>query len=514
MIARRSFLKGVAASAAALAASEPCGAATKTERPNVVFILADDIGYGDVCCYGATKVKTPNIDRIAIEGLRFTDAHSTASVCTPTRYSFMTGKYAWRNRAGDHILSGVAPLSIDPSIATTPSILRQAGYKTGIVGKWHLGLGTAEQPVDYGSDIKPGPLDVGFEYAFFFPATGDRVPCVYIEGRRVVGFDPSDPIRVSYTEKVGDDPTGADHPEQLKMKADRSHSQTIVNGISRIGYMSGGKSARWVDEDMADTLTGKAVAFIEQSKDRPFFLYFAPNDIHEPMAPNPRFKGTSACGTRGDVIHELDWSVGEILAALDRLDLARNTLVVFTSDNGGAIKDTYDDGTNSLHARQAPNGILRGEKASLYEGGHRVPFIARWPGRIKAGTTSDALIGLIDMMATFAAVAKREMPTAAGPDSFNVLPALLGENRKTPVRDHLVLQINGAEPLGLRQGPWKLVTRRPAGKGDAGGLSNAELYNLAEDLGEKNNLAAKYPDKVREMMSLLNQVRENGRSQP
>lgn len=510
MIARRSFLKRVAAGAAAMAASKSYGTTTATERPNVIFILADDVGYGDVGCYGAEKVNTPNIDRIAAEGVRFTDAHSTASVCTPTRYSFMTGQYAWRNQAGDHILSGVAPLAIDTAMPTTPSILRQAGYTTGLVGKWHLGLGTKERPVDYNGDIEPGPLDVGFDHAFFFPATGDRVPCVYIENRRVAGLDPSDPIRVSYAEKVGDEPTGMERPDLLKMKADRSHSQTIVNGISRIGYMSGGKSARWVDEDMADTLTNSAVAFIEQNKDRPFFLYFAPNDIHEPMAPNQRFKGTSACGTRGDAIHQLDWSVGQILSALDRLGLASNTLVVFASDNGGAIKDTYDDGTNALQARQPPNGALRGEKSSLYEGGNRIPFAAKWPDRIEAGKTSDALIGLVDMMAAFAAVAGQEIPGDAAPDSFNVLPALIGDSSGPPIRDHLVVQTNGAEPLGLRQGPWKLVTRRGSGRAP----DTAELYNLSQDLAEKNNVAAQYPEKLEEMIALLQKVRERARSRP
>jgi hypothetical protein len=230
---RRSFLKGIVAGTAVMSAAGTSEAKENAGIPNIVFILADDIGYGDLCCYGATKVKTPNMDRIATEGVRFTDAHSTASVCTPTRYSFITGQYAWRNRGGDHILSGVAPLAINTSMASTPSLLRKAGYATGIVGKWHLGLGTEEHPVDYNSDIRPGPLDVGFDYAFFFPATGDRVPCVYVENRRVVGLDPADPIRVSYGENVGGDPTGLDHPEMLKMKADKSHSQTIVNGISR-----------------------------------------------------------------------------------------------------------------------------------------------------------------------------------------------------------------------------------------------------------------------------------------
>ncbi len=503
---RRDFIKGLGAGIAALTAPGTARAAAKPDRPNIIFILSDDIGFGDLTCYGATKVKTANLDRLASQGVRFSDAHSTASVCTPTRYSFMTGQYAWRNPLGNHILSGVAPLAIDPSRATTPSLLKQAGYTTGLVGKWHLGLGTEDRPVDYNQDIRPGPLDVGFDYAFFFSATGDRVPCVYIEDRRVVGLDPNDPIRVSYKEKVGDDPTGLEHPEMLKMKSDKSHAQTIVNGISRIGYMSGGHAARWVDEDMADTLTGKAVAFIERSKEQPFFLYFAPTDIHEPMAPNARFKGTSDCGTRGDVIHELDWSVGEILAALDRLDLAQNTLLIFTSDNGGAIKDTYDDGTNALHARQAPNDSLRGEKGTLYEGGHRVPFIARWPRHIKPGTTSDALIGLVDMMATFGAIAGQPLPDNAGPDSFSVLPALMSEHPVKAPRDHLVLQVNGSTPLALREGPWKLVTHRAAKSGDPGSYANAELYNLDSDRAERDNLAKKIPDRVNAMIARLQAI--------
>lgn len=514
MITRRHFLKGVAVGTAAMAVSRSLSAQPADRPPNIIFILADDIGYGDLGCYGANKVKTPNLDRIAREGVRFTDAHSTAAVCTPTRYSFLTGQYAWRNPDGDHILSGVAPLSVPLGTATVASQLKQAGYATGQVGKWHLGLGAKEKPVDYNNDVTPGPLEVGFDYAFFFPATGDRVPCVFVENHRVVGLDPTDPIQVSYDHKVGDDPTGEEHPELLKIKADKSHSKTIVNGVSRIGYMSGGNSARWVDEDIADTFTRKAVGFIEQHKDHPFFLYFAPHDIHEPMVPNPRFRGTSECGWRGDAIHQLDWSVGEVLGALDRLNLSGNTLIIFTSDNGGAIKNTYDDGTNALHALQPPNGPLRGEKGTLFEGGHREPFLARWPGKIQPGTTSDELIALIDMLATFTAISGGSLATDAGPDSFNVLPALLGETGAAPVRDHLVLQINGPKPLAVRQGPWKLITQRRV-KDQAGTeLNNAALYNLSEDLAEENNVAKKYPEKVKELSALLERVCSTPRSRP
>ena len=508
MITRRSFMKGVAVGTVAAIAQSKSFARETPRGPNIVFILSDDIGYGDLGCYGAAKVKTPNLDRLAREGIRFTDAHSTSAVCTPTRYSVLTGRYAWRCPEGDHILSGVAPLSIDPAMTTTPSLLKQLGYTTGLVGKWHLGLGTKEHPVDYNVEIKPGPVDVGFDYAFFYPATNDRVPCVYVENRRVVGLDPADPIQVSYEEKVGDDPTGKEHPELLKMKSNASHAQTIVNGISRIGYMAGGKAARWVDEDMADTFAGKAAAFIEQNKDRRFFLYFTPHDIHEPMAPHPRFRGTSDCGTRGDAIHELDWIVGEIVAALERSGLADNTLLVFSSDNGGAIKDTYDDGTNSEHARQPPNGILRGQKGGLYEGGHRIPLIARWPGHIKSGTTSDALVGLVDMMATFSAAAGHDLDENAGPDSFNAFPAFLGKKTNKLMRQSLVLHTNGNGPLGLRMGCLMLIT------GDRNNTKPAQLYNLAEDLAEANDLAAKYPEKVKELGADLKKLQDNGRSRP
>lgn len=508
MIDRRGFLKGLAAGSLAMAAPRMVRASETVRPPNVVFILSDDVGYGDLGCYGATQVKTPNLDRLAREGIRFTDAHATSAVCSPTRYSVLTGQYAWRNPGGDHILSGVEALAINPAMPTLPSVLKRSGYATGLVGKWHLGLGTKKDPVDYNAEIRPGPADIGFDYAFFYPATNDRVPCVYIENRRVVGLDPKDPIRVSYEQKVGDDPTGAEHPELLKMKSDTSHSKTIVNGISRIGYMSGGKAARWVDEDMADTLTGKAAAFIEAHQEQPFFLYFAPHDIHEPMAPNARFRGTSGCGVRGDALHELDWSAGVILETLDRLHLTENTLVIFASDNGGAIKDTYDDGTNALHSLQAPNGVLRGEKGGIYEGGHRIPFLARWPKRIEAGATSEQLLGLVDMMATCTAAAGGQLEGDAGPDSFNLLPALLGAPKDRPQRTQLVLHAGGGGPLGLRMGPWMLVGK------DRDLVQHPELYNLEEDLAEKKNLAKQHPDKVKTLIAALKQVRDTGHSRP
>ena len=508
MISRRTFIQcALTAACTAIPARTHAQASTK---PNIVFIIADDIGYGDVGCFGATHVKTPNIDRLAREGMRCTDAHSTAAVCTPTRYSILTGEYAWRNPFGDHILSGVAPLSIRPDSSTTPSLLRDAGYATGLVGKWHLGLGTPERPVDYNQEIVAGPLDIGFDYAYFLPATGDRVPCVFVENRLVVGLDPVDPIRVSYEERIGDDPIGTEHPELLKIKADESHSKTIVNGVSRIGYMSGGKTARWVDEDIADTFAQKAVSFIErQSAEKPFFLYFAPHDIHDPMVPHARFKGTSDCGSRGDVIQELDWCIGEVLGALERQGLADNTLVILTSDNGGAIKDTYDDGTNPLHERQKPNGVLRGTKGMLYEGGHRVPFIAKWPGKIAASTESNALFGLVDMCATFCAFADKDLPPNAAVDSFNVAPILTGLHNDQAIRQSIVLQNNGSKQFALRSAQWKLIPR-VSKDGRAGG----ELYDLRADLSETTDLSTQMPERVNELLEQLNNIRQSAKSRP
>ena len=487
-------------------------------KPNILFILADDIGYGDFSCYGATRVRTPNVDRLAREGIRFTDAHATGAVCTPTRYAFMTGQYAWRNPLGAAILSGEAPLAIDLTKPTTASLLKQAGYTTGLVGKWHLGLGAGA--IHWNGDIKPGPREVGFDYAYYYPATNDRTPCVFIENHRVVGLDPHDPIRVSYTENIGGEPTGRDHPELLTLKLipGQGHDDTIVNGISRIGYMSGGKTARWKDEEMTDTLTRQAVAFIEKNQARPFFLYLAPRNIHVPRVPHPRFRGTSECGTRGDYIAELDACIGTVLATLERLKLVENTLVIVTSDNGGRMDDGYQDGADRDAHGHLCNGALRGYKGSLYEGGHRVPFVARWPDKIKAGAESAELIGLVDMLTTFSAIAGQPLPDNAGPDSFNVLPTFFGG--KTP-RNHLVVQTNGITRQALRAGAWKFIPGKPGVQakvtrhiGETSTTPELQLYDLASDLDEQKNLAGENPEKVKEMAARLEQIRAAGRSRP
>ena len=496
----------------ALTSQLASAADTRTARPNIVIILADDLGFGDTGCYGATRIPTPNVDRLAREGLRFRDAHSTSATCTPARYALLTGEYPWRKK-GTGILPGDAELIIEPGRTTVASLLQRAGYRTGVVGKWHLGLGGKGGP-DWNGEIKPGPREIGFDYSFLMPATGDRVPCVYVENQRVVGLDPNDPIKVSYGEPIGSEPTGKEHPELLKLHPSHGHDQTIINGISRIGYMTGGKAARWVDEDMADTFTRKAVAFIEQNKDRPFFLYFATHDPHVPRAPNPRFVGKSGCGVRGDVIVQFDWCAGEILNTLDRLHLSRNTLVILSSDNGPVVDDGYRDGAVENLNGHRPAGPLRGGKYSIFEGGTRVPFIVRWPRRIKPGV-SDALVSHVDFLASFAALTGQKLAAGDAPDSRNVLPALLGQS---PIgRDQFVEHAN---VLALRDGVWKYIEPGPGPKRNAatntelGNEPTGQLYQLADDLGETNDLIQAQAARSRQLSAQLKAARQPGGLKP
>ncbi len=472
--------------------------AAAAPKPNIILILADDLGFGDTGCYGATKIPTPNIDRLGRESLRFTDAHATSATCTPSRYSLLTGQYPWRKK-GTGILPGDAPLIIDTHRATLASILKKAGYHTGVVGKWHLGLG-GPGGADWNGDIRPGPLEIGFDYSFIMAATGDRVPCVYIENHRVVGLDPKDPIRVSYAEPVGHDSTGRDHPELLSLKPSYGHDGTIVDGISRIGFMTGGQSARWKDQDRADTLTHKAVDFIEHSAGQPFFLYFATHDPHVPRVPHPRFVGKSGCGVRGDVIVEFDWCVGEILATLNRLHLSDNTIVIVTSDNGPVVDDGYADGAEEdLHGHR-PAGPLRGGKYSIYEGGTRVPFILSWPGRVAPGVSS-ALICLMDLPASFAALTGQTLAPGDAPDSRDVLPALLGQ---TPAGRDKLVEHDGFTLLGLREGLWKYISDKRV---DDNKPAHAQLYELESDLGEKHNVLKDHAAQAKEMSGSLDAIR-------
>ena len=517
---RRFFLQRLAGAGAAVALNGFLSSAhaASTRKPNIVVILADDLGYGDVSSYGATHVSTPRIDSLAATGLRFTNAHTDAATCTPSRFAMLTGSYAWRHD-GVQVLPGDAKLLIDPAQATIASVLKSAGYTTGLVGKWHIGLGDGS--IDWNGEIKPGPCELGFDDAFFFAATADRVPTVYIHNHRVVNLDPADPIKVSYDTKIGTDPTGKEDPELLKMKLSEGHDGTIVDGISRIGWMTGGNSARWIDEQMAATFTGKAVDFIEKNHDKPFLLYFTPSDIHVPHAPAAQFAEKEACGVRCDVIDQLDWSVGQVLDTLKRHHLENDTLILFTSDNGPVVNDGYDDGSDRKLGQHKPAGPWRGGKYSIQEGGTRVPLIVHWMGKVKHGT-SDALVSQLDLLASFAALAHQQVPAGSAQDSQNMLPALLGDSKNG--RDSLVEE---AQVLAIVEGNWKLVDRsqkpgthtRPETGGPKPGVTQRhwaqpeypvaplELYDLSSDPYELNNLAAKEPEVVDRLRKRLQAIR-------
>ncbi|RLA29468.1 MAG: arylsulfatase [Bacteroidetes bacterium] len=465
-----------------------------TPLPNIVIFYVDDLGYGDVGSYGAIGVETPNIDRLAANGVRFTDAHSSAATCTPSRYSLLTGEHGFRRNAA--ILRGDAPLLIPTDKPTLPAMLKRAGYTTAVVGKWHLGLGDGD--LDWNAAIRPGPLEIGFDYAFLLPATGDRVPTVYVEDHQVVNLDSADPIEVSYKEKVGSRPTGYENPELMRYKADSQHSKTIVNGVSRIGHMGGGESALWIDEEFPDVFSAKAAEFIRANKDGPFFLFHSFHDIHVPRLPNPRFKGKSTMGPRGDAIAQTDWIVGALVDELEELGISDRTLLIFTSDNGPVLNDGYEDQAVELLGEHKPAGPLRGSKYSAYEGGTRVPTITYWPGKIKPGS-SDALVSQLDIYASIARLVDEELSDHEATDSRDQLAVWLGQSNAG--RDYLVEESVGG--LVLRSGSWKYIPgvenprRGTNTKGVEVGFAKVpQLYELGTDIGEQVNLAAKNPGLV------------------
>ena len=361
---------------AALAPS--CTQHGRTEGPpNVVIILADDLGYGDLGCYGARNVETPNVDRLAGQGVRLTQAYATASVSTPSRYSLLTGEYAWR-RSDTDIAVGDAGMIIRPGQYSLADVFADMGYATGAFGKWHLGLGEKGGEQDWNAPLPTGLADIGFRESYIMAATGDRVPCVFIENGRVAGYDPSAPIEVSYERPFEGEPLAKDHPEllyNLQSTPGVGHNQAIVNGIGRIGYMKGGGKALWKDENIADSITVHALDFMERHKDEPFFVYLATNDIHVPRFPHERFRGRSGMGLRGDAIAEFDWTVGAVMDRLERLGVADNTLLIVTSDNGPVLEDGYQDQARELLNGHSPSGALRGNKYGVYEAGARVPAI-------------------------------------------------------------------------------------------------------------------------------------------
>ena len=480
----------------------------KTGKPNIVIIYADDLGWGDISCNGATKIKTPNIDLLAAGGLNFTHAYATSATCTPSRFSFLTGQYAWRKQ-GTGIAPGDAALLIPTNITTLPGMLQRAGYETGVVGKWHLGLGPAGGP-DWNADIKPGPLEIGFTYSFIMPATGDRVPCVYLENHRIVDLDPADPIQVNYKEKTGNEPTGKENPELLNMKPSHGHDNTIINGISRIGWMTGGKKARWVDEDLAEVLTGKAIRFIEKQH-QPFFLYLATHDIHVPRVPASRFRGKSGMGPRGDAILQLDWTVGEIMKTLERLHIAGNTILLFTSDNGPVVDDGYQDEAVAKLNGHTPAGPLRGGKYSAFDGGTRVPFIIRWPGTIQPNTVSAAQVSQVDLYASLASLTGQPIEKGNAPDSYNLMPVLLGKSNRGR---KFIMEQSLNNTLSIIQNGWKYIepSNDPAvqqtTQTELGNNPKPQLYHIKDDTGEKQNLADAHPEIVKKLSDALKRIKE------
>jgi arylsulfatase A-like enzyme len=486
-------------------------------KPNIVIIYADDIGYGDLECYGARSVKTPNVNRLSREGILFTNAYACASTCTPSRYGLLTGQYPWR-RSDTGVARGDAPMVIRKGQYTVASLLQDAGYVTGVVGKWHLGLGEGGfNNQNWNGFITPGPKEIGFEYSYIMAATGDRTPCVFIENQRIANLDPADPIEVSYTDSFPGEPLGRSHPELLKMHPSHGHDQAIVNGISRIGYMRGGKSAWWKDENIADSITAKAMQFIENHNPRetgkPFFLYFGTQNIHVPRVPHPRFQGATPMGPRGDAIAEFDWTVGQILETLDRLGLTKNTMVILSSDNGPVVDDGYKDQAVDLLGDHKPAGPLRGGKYSAFEGGTRIPFIVRWPETVSPGV-SKALLSQVDLMATLSELTGQHLPEDSAPDSFNSLQVWLGN---THVNRSYVIQGSGGTQ-SLVTGDWKYIT---PGKGarynpqvniELGNDSIPQLYNLSLDTKEKNNVAKEQPEILEKLTSQLKSLRATAKT--
>jgi arylsulfatase A-like enzyme len=482
---------------APLATATLATAAEVASTPNIVVILSDDFGWGSVGCYGApAELKTPNLDRLAREGRRFTQAYAPGSVCSPTRYGLMTGRYYWRTSAKDgRVLPGNAPLHIETNRVTLASLCKNQGYRTAAFGKWHLGLGEEARRLDWSGVLKPGPREIGFDYFFGLAANPWSGPHSFLENDEVLGKISGEPI--------------------------------VVSG-NREGATTSGIKTPWQENEIMKTLTEQVVSWLEQQEPgHPFFVYYAPNAVHRPIAPNPRFSG-SKFGHYGDFIHELDWSVGEILAALERGKLAENTLVIFTSDNGGVSNERLED--EIFAAREnglLVNGPLRGGKHDVWEGGFREPFLVRWPGKTPAGTVSDQVICLTDVLATFAGILDVPLPPGAAEDSFDVGRALTENTPGPPVRDHVILQAADGT-YAIRMGDWKLVERvgapllAPRNKKKAPSAARKskpapredELFNLPSDPAEANNVLAANAERVARMKEFLREVRERGYSRP
>lgn len=488
-------------------------AAERPPTPNIVIILADDLGYGSVGCFGADGklVRTPNIDRLAHEGRRFTDANTTSSVCTPTRYSLLTGRYCWRTALKFETLNTFAPMLIEPSRYNMASMLKAHGYHTAAIGKWHLGYGDARNDpkyrVDYTAELTPGPNELGFDYHFSVPQNHGDITGVYVENHYVYGLRSGKiPADMKLPGPVPDDENFAPTYES-EMQQGHGHAPMEIDAPRRI------------DDRVMPELTDQAVHWIEQQKkETPFFLYFAPVAVHEPVTPSRDTKGTSQAGRFGDWIHELDRTVGRVLDTLEKQGLAQDTLVIFTSDNGGIYEPNQKrPEMDAVHAGLAVNGQWRGGKTHVFQGGFNVPFIARWPGKIPAGTECREMISLADVLATTAAIVGEKLPAAdsAAEDSYNILPALLGEKYDQPLRPDMVEHSNDGV-FAIRKGPWKWIEGVPV-KQINPGLRKAhaaefqrQLYNLADDPTESKDVSAQHPEIVEELEAALNAEQDAG----
>ena len=495
----------------------PLSAAAQGQQPNVILLVADDLGYGDLSCYGATRVATPTVDSLAAHGLRFTNMHACASTSTPSRYAMLTGMYPFR-RQGTDVAAGNAGSIIPKDQLTVAKLMQQAGYATAAIGKWHLGLGERTAQQDWNGLLDLTPRDLGFDYHYIMAATADRVPCVYIEQGRVANFDPQAPIEVSYRKNFEGEPTGRTHPELLtKLRPSHGHDQAIVNGISRIGFMKGGGRALWRDESIADSIVSHAIGFMDRHREEPFFLYLCTNDVHVPRMPHERFRGLSPMGLRGEAILQFDWTVAQLTQALRERGLDGNTLILITSDNGPVLDDGYDDRAEELAGDHRPGGPWRGGKYSAFEAGSVVPFIAYWPEGVKGGRTSHALASLIDVPATLAALAGIRVPEGAAPDSENHLSTWLGRDRKPrkfavsmASNRSLVLRTQRYKYISPSQGS-PMITWGP--KIETGYSPTPQLYDLSRSPYENENIAEKNPRKLHELQALLEALRTNASPQ-
>lgn len=490
----------------------PLVMAAQRQKPNIVMIVADDLGYGDLSCYGATAIATPTIDSLANNGVRFTNMHACAATSTPSRYGILTGEYPFR-RQGTDVAAGNAGMIIKPSQVTVADIMRKAGYSTAAIGKWHLGLGSKTAAQDWNGCLDQSPRDLGFDYHYIMAATSDRVPCVFIENGKVANYDSSAPISVSYIRNFDGEPTGESNPELLtKLKPSHGHNQSIVNGISRIGYMKGGGKALWTDENIADSIVSHAISFIDHSKEKPFFIYLCTNDVHVPRMPHERFRGKSAMGLRGEAIMQFDWTVKQIADALRQRCISDNTIIIITSDNGPVLDDGYQDRAKELVGSHKPAGPWRGWKYSAYEGGSAVPFIVYWPDGAEHGVVSDALVSLIDTQATLSAAAGQESLCEAFTDSQNHLSTWLGHDM-TP-RDYAVSMAQNRS-LTLRTQRYKyiepsngkpMITWGP--EIETGYRGVPQLFDISKSKYEATDVSATEPDTLRKMGQMLSDIKE------